>query len=243
MNELVIKSERGNPVTNSLLVAQKFRKQHKHVLTSIRDIISSAENSAQFFYLTTYKDSTGRSNEMYVMNRDGFSLLVMGFTGAQALKFKLEFIYAFNQMEKQLKAQIPQSFAQALRLAAEQQEQLELKEAQIKEMEPKALFADSVNASSNSILVADLAKLLKQNGFNLGQNRLFDWLRKNGYLGTKGEYYNRPTQKAMEMGLFEIVERSLENRRDNTVFTAFTVKVTGKGQIYFVNKFLKQKAA
>jgi anti-repressor protein len=176
------------------------------------------------------------------MTRDGFSFLVMGFTGGKAAKFKEDFIAAFNQMEQMLKAQLPQDYLSALKALVASEEQKQLAEAKIKEMEPKALFADSVNASGSSILVADLAKILKQNGIPVGQNRLFQWLRENSYLGTKGEYYNKPTQKAMDLGLFEVVERTQENRKDNSIFITFTTKVTGKGQQYFVNKFLKQKA-
>ncbi len=99
---MLVKNENGQIVTNSLLVAKKFGKQHKHVLSSIRDLIHSAENSAQYYVSSSYIDNSGKANKMYVMGRDGFSLLVMGFTGSQAINFKLEFIEAFNQMEEKL---------------------------------------------------------------------------------------------------------------------------------------------
>lgn len=104
---------------------------------------------------------------------------------------------------------------------------------------PKVLFADCVTGSEKSILVADLAKILKQNGIEIGQNRLFVWLRDHGYLCSRGAYYNRPTQKAMEMGLFEVIERTIG--MPDKELTTFTTKITGKGQLYFVNKFLYQK--
>jgi Rha family phage regulatory protein len=104
MEELVFKSAKGNPVTTSLLVAEKFGKEHKNVIASIKAIIQSAENSAHFYYSTTYKDSRNRQQEMYIMNRDGFTLLVVGFTGPKALQFKLDYINAFNAMERQLKS-------------------------------------------------------------------------------------------------------------------------------------------
>lgn len=104
---------------------------------------------------------------------------------------------------------------------------------------PKVLFADCVTGSEKSILVADLAKILKQNGIEIGQNRLFVWLRDHGYLCSKGAYYNRPTQKAMELGLFEVIERTIG--APDKELTTFTTKVTGKGQLYFVNKFLYNK--
>lgn len=100
---LVFNDDSGHILTNSLLVAEKFDKQHKHVIDAIKKLISSAENSAQFFVSSTYVDGSGKTNPMYVMNRDGFSLLVMGFTGEKALQFKLDFIRAFNEMEEMLR--------------------------------------------------------------------------------------------------------------------------------------------
>ena len=114
----------------------------------------------------------------------------------------------------------------------------ELAQSQVREMAPKALFADAVSASSRSCLIGELAKILKQNGIEIGQNRLFKWLRSHGYLGVKGEYRNLPTQRAIEMGLFEIKKTTI-NRPDGTILVSSTPKVTGKGQIYFVNKFLR----
>ena len=111
-------------------------------------------------------------------------------------------------------------------------------ESQNKAMKPKALFADAVETSNTSILVGQLAKLLKQNGVDIGQNKLFKYLRDSHYLGQRGEYYNMPTQYSMEMGLFEVKERTIQNP-DGSVKTVRTTKVTGKGQTYFVNKFLK----
>ena len=107
----------------------------------------------------------------------------------------------------------------------------------LKAAEPKVLFADAVTASETSILVGEMAKILKQNGIEIGQNRLFIWLREHGYLCSRGEAYNQPTQKAMELGLFEIKKTTIQ-QPDGTVFVTVTTKVSPKGQIYFVNKFL-----
>ena len=110
-----------------------------------------------------------------------------------------------------------------------------------KRMKPKEVFADSVSASNSTILIGDLAKILKQNGINIGQNRLYEWLRENGYLIKKrGENWNMPTQKSMEMKLFEVKESTGVNP-NGSVRINKTTKVTGKGQIYFVNKFLGEK--
>lgn len=114
---------------------------------------------------------------------------------------------------------------------------------QIEAAAPKVLFADSVSASSTSILIGELAKILKQNGHEIGQNRLFEWLRENGYLiSRKGTDHNMPTQRAMEMDLFTIKE-TVVNHSDGHVTVSKTPKVTGKGQIYFVNIFSKIGAA
>lgn len=111
------------------------------------------------------------------------------------------------------------------------------------EMKPKALFADAVSVSETSILVGELAKLLKQNGVEIGQNRMFAWLRRNGYLiSRRGNDYNMPTQKSMNLGLFKIKETSITHS-DGHVTVNKTPKVTGKGQQYFINKFLSEKSA
>ena len=117
---------------------------------------------------------------------------------------------------------------------------LELK-GKIELDKPKVLFADSVSSSKTSILVGELAKLIKQNGVDIGQKRLFDWLRENGYLiKRKGTDYNMPTQKSMDLGIFEIKETSITHS-DGHISVNKTPKVTGKGQVYFINKFLNKE--
>lgn len=117
-------------------------------------------------------------------------------------------------------------------------EQLAIQEKVIKDQEPRVLFSQSVETSKKSILIAELAKLLTQNGFKIGQNRLFDWLRDHEYLGSRGSYWNIPSQSAMEMGLFELKKVAICHS-DGLIQAKTTTKVTGKGQVYFVNKFLK----
>lgn len=127
------------------------------------------------------------------------------------------------------------------------QETLKRKEQRLIEAEqkiqkdaPKVLFADAVSTSQRSCLVAELAKILQQNGVNIGQNRLFSWMRENGYLCQKGDYYNQPTQKAMKLGLFELKKTSI-TKPDGSVLVTTTTKVSGKGQIYFIEKFLSKE--
>lgn len=121
---------------------------------------------------------------------------------------------------------------------AERDKIIEQKQARIEQMKPKEIFADAVATSHTSILVGDLAKLICQNGVQIGQKRLFVWLRDRGYLIKSGSSYNMPTQRYIEQGLFEIKESNLVNP-DGSVRITRTPKVTGKGQVYFVNKFLK----
>ena len=104
---------------------------------------------------------------------------------------------------------------------------------------PKVLFADAVSSAQSSILIGDLAKLLRQNGVEIGQNRLFKWLRDEGYLIKQGERWNMPTQRSMDAGLFQIKETTISNP-DGSIRLTRTVKVTGKGQIFFINKFLEK---
>ena len=133
-----------------------------------------------------------------------------------------------------------QVMARALLLA---KDALEAKDKQISEMKPKALFADAVATSDRSILVGEMAKILKQNGVeNMGQNRLFKWLRENGYLMQRGGHKNMPTQRSMEMGLFEVKETAVTHS-DGHVTMSLTPKITGKGQQYLVNKLMGEKVS
>lgn len=134
-----------------------------------------------------------------------------------------------------------QVFARALKMADKTIESLKYDNAMLLEdnqrMKPKEIFADAVATSHTSILVGELAKMIKQNGVDMGQNRLFEWLRQRGYLIKSGSDRNMPTQKSMELGLFEIKESVVSNP-DGSIRTTKTPKVTGKGQQYFINKFL-----
>lgn len=120
-------------------------------------------------------------------------------------------------------------------------ENIRMLNAKIERDKPKVLFADAVETADTSILVGDLAKLIKQNGIDIGQKRLFNWLRERGYLVKSGNSRNMPTQKSMELKLFEVKERTISNP-DGSVRITKTTKVTGKGQQYFINKFLAPTA-
>jgi anti-repressor protein len=149
----------------------------------------------------------------------------------------------FIQVEKDFNS--PEKImARALKIAENKLNVLQLENAEqkktLEEQKPKVIFANSVETAKTSILVGELAKIIKQNGYDIGQNRFFEWLRNNNYLiSRKGTDYNMPTQKAMELGLFEIKETSITHA-DGHISVNKTPKVTGKGQVYFVNKFLKE---
>lgn len=242
MNELVHTNNSGKDVTTSLIVAEIFGKDHKNVLRDIDNMSCSESFRRLNFEHTPYiHPQNGQTYPMYEITKDGFSFLVMGYTGEKAGEFKEKFIAEFNRREALLKSDdyIIDRAMQVLRnrtMALEQQ--LKTREQVIKEMAPKALFADSVASSDQSILVRELAISLRQNGINVGQNRLFSWLRDNGYLCCRrGDSYNKPTQKAMDLGLFEVKTTTI-TKPDGTVFVTETSKVTRRGQIYFINKFL-----
>lgn len=190
----------------------------------------------QDFLLNNFVKQTGRGGHNkvdHVIKLDMAKEIAMIQRTARGKKVRQYFIQVekdFNSPEKIM--------ARALLMADQKVHKLE---AQIEANKPKVLFADAVSASHTSILVGDLAKLISQNGFKIGANRLFSWLRDNGYLIKKrGASWNMPTQKSMELGLFEIKETNIQHA-DGHISINKTSKVTGKGQQYFINKFLNQE--
>lgn len=175
-----------------------------------------------------------------VINESGVYALIFGSKLPDAKKFKH---WVTSEVLPELRRtgtyKVPRTYAEALRELADQAERNEILRIANREMKPKAIFADAVNDSNTDILIGDLAKLIKQNGHDIGQKRLFEWMRNNGYLMKSGSSKNLPTQKAMILGLFRIKERTINNP-DGSIRITKTTKVTGKGQIYFVNKFIKE---
>ena len=189
-------------------------------------------------------DSMGRIQETILINESGLYSLILSSKLPNARAFKRwvtsEVLPAIRKHGVYATEELianPDLAIEAFKALKEEREARKALEAENKQMQPLALFARSVSASHTSILIGELAKLIKQNGVDIGQKRLFDWLREQGFLMKSGSSKNMPTQRSMEQGLFEIKESSYINSEGVTVVTK-TTKVTGKGQIYFVNKFL-----
>ena len=177
--------------------------------------------------LTDYQISIDMAKEICMIQRTE--------KGKEVRRYFIDLEKAWNTPE--------QVMARALKIADRSIKQLKEQNkalaADNEQMKPKALFADAVASADTSILIGDLAKLIRQNGIEIGQKRLFAWMRDNGYLMKGGSAYNMPTQKSMELGIFEVKERTIQNP-DGSARITRTTKVTGKGQQYFVNRFLRQ---
>lgn len=197
-------------------------------------------------------DTLGGTQETTIINESGLYSLVLSSKLPTAKKFKRwvtnEVIPSIRKhgaymtpetLEKVLLS--PDTLMQLAQNLKDEQEKRKALEAQIESQKPAVLFTGAVETSKTSILIGELAKMLKQNGVNIGQNRLFEWLRQNGYLIKRnGTDYNMPTQRSMDMGLFEIKETTINNP-DGSIKINKTSKVTGKGQVYFINLFLNKE--
>ena len=194
----------------------------------------------------TIRDGIVGNPNQTIINESGLYSLILGSKLPSAKRFKhwvtSEVLPAIRQngvyMTDDKAYDITHNPGSLADLLLQAGEQLKQKEIIIQEMKPKALFADAVTTSHTSILVGDLAKIIKQNGYEIGQKRLFEWLRQNGYLIKSGSSKNMPTQKSMDLHLFEVKESTVQNP-DGSVRVTKTPKCTGEGQVYFINKFLK----
>ena len=212
---------------------------YKRARDAIRDHVDDEDKEA------VKHRTLGGVQNMTIINESGLYCLVLSSKLPTAKKFKRWVTSeVLPALRKTGQYQVKELSGQELMAKAliEAQSVLAAKDKQIEQMKPKALFADAVATSHTSILVGELAKILKQNGIDMGQKRLFAWLREKGYLiKRQGTDYNMPTQKAMDLGLFEIKEGSYVNGSGVNITTK-TPKVTGKGQQYFINKFLQQES-
>lgn len=223
-------------------VAEMVGKDHNMMLRDIRRYVEQLGQSkiaqSDFFTESTYQNSQNKTMPCYNVTKKGCEFIAHKLTGVKGTEFTAKYINRFHEMEGIIQEHIPQGKELLALAVLEAQKTIEQKDKLITEMQPKAIFADAVSASHTTILIGELAKLIKQNGIEIGQNRLFAWMRENGYLiKRKGTDYNMPTQNSMQMGLFEIKESTSVNP-DGSIRTNKTTKVTGKGQQYFINKFV-----
>ena len=235
MNELVM-VENNQVVVSSRRVAENFGKQHKDVLESIRGILA-AENSATKFFRESTFENRGKHYPEYIMNRDGFSLLVMGFTGKEAMTWKIRYIQAFNEMEAKIRENtltMPNfnNPAEAARAWAKEYEEKQKALAQVTKMKPKAEFYDDVTGSTDTIDIGSVAKVL--NIPNMGRNKLFSFLRENKILNKR----NEPYQEYVDKGYFRQIETSWEH--NGTTHINLKTVVFQKGVDYIRQLVLKK---
>lgn len=199
---------------------------------AIRDHVDEEDKLTEQIVLS------GQVREAICINESGLYSLIMSSRLPNAKKFKRWVTSeVLPSIRKTGGYHLPQTYSEALRELAAQAEKNERLRIENERMKPKEIFADAVAASKTSILVGELAKLIAQNGYPIGQTRLFKWLRENGYLIKDGSSKNMPMQRYVQQGLFEIKESNVQNP-DGSVRITKTTKVTGKGQQYFINKFL-----
>lgn len=185
-------------------------------------------------------DNVGREQFPTFINESGVYALVFGSKLDSAKRFK-HWVTSevLPEIRKTGGYQMPKTYAEALRALADKAEEAERLQIENERMKPKEVFADAVTASDNAILVREFAKMMRQNGIDIGEKRLYKWLRANGYVCKDG---TEPTQRAMEQGLFEVLERTVL-KGDVPPKTVRTTKITGKGQVFFANKLLNREYA
>ena len=248
MNELVIMHDQ-QAVTTSLKVAERFSKAHRNVLASIKK--RTAENSAvkNMFAESTYVNKRGQEQPMYYMNRDGFTILAMGFTGEAALQFKLMYIDAFNKMENALKKvakpdsymiEDPVKRAERWIEEAKERQELEHKNEKLQDKIDKdaddVVFARAIRYSHHAIPIRELADILTQNGFTIGQNQLYKLLRDEKYLSKQKDFWNLPMSSKVKAGYFRVIHKVTRDGRPYR-----KTLVTPEGQKHLINKALKGK--
>lgn len=241
MENLITRTEDGKLVVSSRRVADDFKKEHAKVLRSIERYISESPvlASQNYFIKSNYKtNGNNKTYKEYLLTRDGFSLLVMGFNGREALEWKLKYIEAFNAMERKLKEiSKPDSYMiddpiERAKRWIEEREQYNKVAAELKEQNS---FVNKISESNGSMLVREVAKLASKGNVVIGEKALWNKLREWGYVSQKS---TEPMQSAINAGWFEVIERVVE--RSGKSFVYKTTKVTSKGQIHIIKKLSKE---
>lgn len=227
-----------------LFVAKDVAEWIEYDLSSVNKMLDKIDEDEKLVG-TLFR--SGQNREVWFLTENGLYEVLMQSRKPLAKEFKKKVkeilksirkhgLYATDQLLNN-----PDFAIAAFQALKEERARKQALEAQIEADRPKVLFADAVSASKSSCLIGELAKILKQNGIDIGQNKLFQWLRSNGYLiSRRGESWNQPTQKSMQLGLFELKKTNI-NHADGHTTVNTTTKVTGKGQQYFINKFLNQE--
>ena len=238
MENLITKTEDGKLVVSSRRVADDFKKRHSDVIEKIQQLIKAEKSVMSMFIESSYKAGTGKNYKEYLLTRDGFSLLVMGFNGREALEWKLKYIEAFNAMERKLKEiSKPDSYMidDPIERAKRWIEEREQYNKVAAELEEQNSFVNKISESNGSMLVREVAKLASKGNIIIGEKALWNKLREWGYISKKS---TEPMQSAINAGWFEVIERVVE--RDGKSFVYKTTKVTNKGQIHIIKKLSKE---
>jgi Rha family phage regulatory protein len=251
MNELTVINQNGQLLVDSREVAEMIGVRHSDLLEKIvgyeKYLTNGNFRSLDFFIHGKYIDSKGEERPCYRITRKGCDMVANKLTGEKGVLFTAAYVIRFEEMEKTIAVQRRDSYMiedpiERAQAWIKEQQQKKLLETKVEQDKPKVLFADSVTAASTSILVGDLAKLIKQNGVDIGEIRLWKWLRGKGYaIKEEGHSYNMPTQKSMDLKVMEIKEGTRINSSGESKITKTTL-ITGKGQVYFVNKFLAARS-
>lgn len=248
MNEIILTTQNDEIWASSREVAEKFEKQNKHVNETIRKLMVENSTVKNMFRENEYVSSRGRKETEFLMNRDGFSLLVMGFTGEKALTWKLKYIEAFNEMERKLfmsRFKLPTTYKEALIQLVEQVEENErlqtennILQEKNEEMTPKAEFHDAIQVSKECVNFGKFATVLQNNSnIKIGRNKIMEWCRKQGYLCSSESLRNKPTQMMLNSGYMTYHEGV--QRRNGQTQIEYTPLLTGKGQIWLTKKLLE----
>lgn len=238
-NEIILKEVNGEILASSREIAERFEKEHKHILRDIKNLIDQNWAVKNMFEENEYVSDRGRKYPEYNMNRDGFSLLVMGFTGSKALDWKLKYIEAFNKMEQAIHKSLNSKDAAILAIVnadGEVQRAMAISSYEklvtqplvkaLEEQKPLVDFANKVTSANNTIDMGEMAKLLhEKNNIDIGRNRLFEILRSKKILMSN----NVPYQTYIERNWFKLIETTKETQYGTKVFTK--VLVTGSGQL------------
>ena len=240
MENLITKTEDGKLVVSSRRVADDFGRRHSDVIKGIEDKMKVNEilRSPKYFIESTYIDKSNRQSKEYLLTKDGFSFIVMGFNGKIADEWKLKYIEAFNTMERKLKEiSKPDSYMidDPIERAKRWIEEREQYNKAIAELEEQNSFVNKISASENSLLVREVAKLASKGNIIIGEKALWSKLREWGYISKKS---TEPMQSAINSGWFEVIERVVE--RSGKSFVYKTTKVTSKGQIHIIKKLSKE---